>query len=270
MDKFYFAFSVFQNLLLHQPQELHKDFTMSKYHILGALLTLAAWSTTYVPAGASLRIGSAAQAGVRWTPNPERGSASSTLSGGRRGTSASACALDSGDPDPAITLLVPEGTAGLTTTAHPTLSWYLESQQATDMEFVLSDPRQANPIYTKSVRAESGLVEVMLPESVNLAVGTRYRWTVFVTCNGGENEIHARSFVERVADPDLAAAVEIMTPIEQASAYAAKGIWYDALNTLVSTYRTDSQISTLLEIRDLLRQAATEVPLDLSLATAHR
>lgn len=159
---------------------------MSKYHIFGAFLALAAWSSTYAPAtsyqASRLQVGSAAQAGVRWTPNPDRGSASSTLSGGRKGTSASACALDSLDPDPAVTLLVPDGTTGLTTKAQPTLSWYLETHQTAEMEFVLSHPDQATPLYTQRLKANSRLVEVTLPESAALEVGTRYRWTVFVTC----------------------------------------------------------------------------------------
>lgn len=245
---------------------------MSKYHILGAFLALTTWPCTYAPAtsnqAAGLQVGAAAQADVRWTPNPERGSASSTLSGGRRGTS-SACALDDAQiPDPAITLLVPEGAQGLTTETHPTLSWYLESEQPAEMEFVLSHPDNATPVYTKRLRAESGLVEVALPESIALEVGTRYRWTVFVTCNGGENKIHARSFVERVVNSELAASVGAMTWTEQADAYAEKGIWYDALNTLINGYREESQMGTLVEIRNLLDQANTEVPLDLVLATA--
>lgn len=244
---------------------------MSKYHIVGAFLALAAWSSTYVPAGLQqagrLQIGAAAQAGVRWTPNPDRGSASSTLSGGRRGASASACALDADIPDPAITLLVPEGGSGLTTKAQPTLSWYLESTQPANMQFVLSHPDQATPVYTQQLSANSGLVEVTLPQSASLEVGTRYRWTVFVACNNGENEVHARSFVERVADLELESAAGTMTSSDRANAYAAKGIWYDALNTLIGAYRSESQMSTLLEIRDLLDQANTEVPLELSLAT---
>ncbi|MGC1309232.1 MAG: DUF928 domain-containing protein [Phormidesmis sp.] len=244
---------------------------MSKYHILGAFLALAAWSGTYAPAATSLtstvQIGSAAQAGVRWTPDPDRGSASSTLSGGRRGTAASACALDASLPDPAITLLVPEGTKGLTTEGQPTLSWYLESEEIADMEFVLSHPAQANPVYSKSIQARSGLIEVALPASATLEVGVPYRWTVFVTCNEGENQVHARSFVERVNDSDLTLSLDAMSGIARAEAYAAKGIWYDALNTLVSAYRAESQLSTLLEIRNLLNQAQTEAPLDLALAT---
>ena len=245
---------------------------MKNHHVFGAFLALVAWSSTCVPATThqtgGLQVGAAAHAGVRWTPNPDRGSASSTLSGGRRGTSASACALDSLVPDPTVTLLVPDGAIGLTTEAQPTLSWYLESSQKADMELVLSHPDKATPVYIQRLSANSGLIEVTLPESAALEVGTRYRWTVFVTCNDGSDKIHARSFVERVADRELEAIISTMTPMEKADAYAAKGIWYDALNKLVSAYRTESQMSTLLEIRDLLNQANTEVPLDLSLARA--
>jgi hypothetical protein len=165
---------------------------------------------------------------------------------------------------------VPDGTTGLTTAAQPTLAWYLESDQATDMEFVLSHPEQAAPVYTQQVKAHSGLVEITLPASAALELDTRYRWTVFVTCDGGENEIHARSFVQRVADSELVSTVAAMEPLERANAYAEKGIWYDALNTLIEAYRAEAQVSTLLEIRDLLSQANTEVPLELSLAVESR
>ena len=239
---------------------------MSKYHILGALLTLATWSSSYVPATTNLasgwQVGGAAQAGVRWTPNPDRGSASSTLSGGRRSASASVCALNASEPDPAITLLVPSGDSGLTTVAQPTLSWYLESKGVADMEFILSHPEQAEPVYTQKMVSGTGLVEVTLPKEAALEEGVRYRWTVFVTCNGGENKIHARSFVERV--PATVAAAK--SAIEQADAYAVNGIWYDALNTLIDAYRDEAAMSTLLDIRDLLSQAETDVPLELSLA----
>lgn len=244
---------------------------MSKYHILGALLTLATWSSSYVPAATGLasgwQIGSAAHAGgVRWTPNPERGSASSTLSGGRRSASASACALNESEPDPAITLLVPNGDSGLTTAAQPTLSWYLESKGTADMEFVLSHPQKAEPVYVQKIRSGAGLVEVTLPKEAALEEGTHYRWTVFVNCNGGENKIHARSFVERIPELTPVATEAAIDPLEQANSYAARGIWYDALNTLIAAYRSEAKLDTLLEIRNLLSQANTEVPLELSLA----
>ena len=246
---------------------------MRQFHILGAFLMLAAWSanftapsaTTHANTASGWQIGSAAHAGVRWTPDPDRGSASTTMSGGRRGTPSAACALDDEQPNPAITLLVPDGGINLTTKANPTLSWFIESKSQVSMEFVLSDPESANPVYTKRIQSGTGLVEVTLPETASLDVGTPYRWTVFVDCEGGDYTIHARSFVERMAadgmvDPGA-------SPLAQANTYASNGIWYDALNTLVSSYRADNEMTTLLDIRDLLRQADTEVPLELSLAT---
>ncbi len=241
---------------------------MSKYRIFGAFLTLAAWSSSYMPAttqqASHFQVGAAAQAESRWTPNPERGSASSTLSGGRRGESS--CAANSQVSSPAITLLVPNGTAGLTTEAQPTMSWFLESDRPADMEFMLSHPDQATPVYTQHITADAGLVEVSLPEAAALASDTRYRWTVFLSCHDGESEVYSRSFIERVSNDAIAFDMTGMTVLEQASAYAESGIWYDALNSLVQAYRADGNISTLHDINQLLEHTNTEVPIELSLA----
>jgi len=243
---------------------------MRKIHALGALLMLTAWSGNLESANtftaARFQIGSTAQAEVRWTPNPDRGSASSSMSGGRRGAPFAVCALDHSQPDPAITLLVPDGDLHITTEAQPTLSWFLESDSVVSMEFMLSSPAQPDPIYTKQIQAETGLVEVSLPASAELEPGVAYRWTVFVECDGGDYAIHASSRVERTDDADIVA-VAAMPLSERADAYAAKGVWYDALNTLVSAYRQEGEMTTLLDIRDLLKQADAEVPLELSLAT---
>lgn len=255
---------------------------MSKRHILGALVALAAWSGAYVPTGTTvasnaatdnvisrLQIGEAAQANVRWKPNPDRGSASSTLSGGRRGIATAACALDSGIPDPALTLLVPAGDeTELTTQAQPTLAWFLESKAVADMEFMLFQSNQVEPVYSKEISASAGLVEVTLPADIELEEGVQYRWTVFMNCNSGSSQVHARSFVKRVAAADIPIDTSAMTTAEQATIYAAHGVWYDTLNALIRAYREEAQMKTLLEIRDLLEQAGTNVPLDLSLAIA--
>ena len=242
---------------------------MRKIHVLSALLMLTTWSggwsvsSTLSNSATSLRFGSSAKAEVRWTPNPDRGRASSSMSGGRRGAPYAACALDHDQPDPAITLLAPNDQINLTTEAQPTLSWFLKTEGVANMEFVLSDGVSAEPVYVEQLQSESGLVELNLPESAALKVGTTYSWTVFVECDGGEYFIHARSFIERT---ESAATANGLSPIDRAGAYASEGIWYDALNTLVSSYRQDSNLETLVEIRSLLQQAETEVPLDLTLA----
>lgn len=243
---------------------------MKKNHLLSALLMLTAWSGSWSSGSPAqgysafgLQFGTPANAEVRWTPNPDRGRASSSMSGGRRGTPYAACVLDHDRPDPAITLLAPDGQVNLTTEAQPTLSWFLETDNVATMEFMLSDGVSAEPVYTKQLQSAGGLVEVKLPESATLEIGTTYSWTVFVECDGGEYFIHARSFVERTNNT---VAMDELTPIDRASAYAGQGIWYDALNTLVAAYRQDNQLETLVEIRSLLQQAETEVPLELSLA----
>ena len=246
---------------------------MRKIHVLSAFFMLTVWSgswsnrsTTPNALTTGVQIGTAANAEVRWTPNPNRGSASSSMSGGRRGTPFAACALDHNQPDPAITLLAPDGQVNLTAEAQPTLSWFLETDNIANMEFVLSDGIGEEPVYVKQIQSEGGLIEVKLPESAALKADTTYRWTVFVECDGGEYFIHARSFVALTDNVDAAALSEL-TPVETANVYAGRGIWYDALNTLVSAYRQHSEMDTLLAIRSLLQQAETEVPLELSLAT---
>jgi len=191
------------------------------------------------------------------------------MSGGRRGSAAATCVSnsdsDSDRLDPAVTLLVPNGSVVLTTKAQPTLAWYLESEQAVDMEFVLHHPEHADPVYTKALKSATGLMEVALPDSAALEVGVPYRWTVFVSCNDSDFSVHTRSFVERIEAPDELT-LPIASSLDQASFYASQGIWYDALNLLIGAYRQDAQSAALVELRSLLQQADAEVPIELSLS----
>lgn len=244
---------------------------MRKHASLGALFVLATWfsSCTYASNGYLWSVGSAASANqVRWTPDPKRGSASSTMSGGRRGSAVAACALEgdrsSGYLDPAITLLVPDGDAVLTTEAQPTLAWYLKSNQAIDMKFVLHHPEHADPVYTQELKSAAGLVEISLPAAAALEVGVPYRWTVFVNCESSDSFVYTRSFVERIEAPSELDT--ITSSLDRAAFYASQGIWYDALNLLIGTYRQGAQADTLVELRSLLQQINTEIPVEVSLA----
>lgn len=135
---------------------------------------------------------------AQWSPE-RRGSANDTLSGGRRG-GGNSCAAQPGQATPRIQLLVPNETAGLVTTAErPTFSWYLETPGPVTMTFVLQDPAVAEPVVTQTVQANrSGLVNLEPLSATPLKLGTRYRWSVLIACGEGQQEIVARSFVERV------------------------------------------------------------------------
>ncbi|MEO0539953.1 MAG: DUF928 domain-containing protein [Cyanobacteria bacterium P01_A01_bin.105] len=227
--------------------------------LLGSLLAVQPVLAAPTP-GLADATQSAPASQVRWRPNPDRGTATSTLSGGRRGTLATHCAADG----PTLALLVPEQAAGLLTTqAEPTVAWHVETDRPVAMELMLSHPDQAAPVYQKTITADqSDIVQVTLPE---LEDDTRYRWTVFLTCdNSGHSEIHSRSFIQRV-DRESASLTEEpldqLSPLDQATAYADAGIWYDACQALLQDYAQTQSPDTLAAFYQLLGQANPAHPL---------
>ncbi|MEM9161912.1 MAG: DUF928 domain-containing protein [Cyanobacteria bacterium P01_F01_bin.4] len=229
-----------------------------EYYLLGVVLAFLAWSGVglrHLTAGLTGSFTAAAKQAdtVRWQPNPDRGTATSTLSGGRRGSAVSRCAIAPDTLNTQMTLLVPQHHEGLlTTAATPRVAWSLETAEPVTMRLVLTHPEQANPVYTTTLTADAtGLATVTLPE---LSLGTQYRWTVFVAC-GQDSEIYARSFIERVeANPEWTR-LEPQSALEQAALYANAGIWYDTLNTLLDHYHQSQQPNTLAALSTLLTDA---------------
>ncbi len=242
---------------------------MSKLRLLHSI-TLAAigfCSIVTLPIDLTVRleIGSPASAQtrrVRWTPNRKLGSVRSTLSGGRRGQEIVTCDSGSSLKPTTLTLLVPDTPQGLITTAsNPTFFWHIETPKAVSMKFVLSDPAVAQPMFVKELQStKSGIVQVDLPAKTPLKVGTQYRWTVLVTCKAsGTSEIYARSFINRVDDPLLQRRVQGKSNLEKAVAFAADGVWYDALDALLKAYQKDPKNAYLRsELKSLLTQVGSK------------
>ncbi|KAM3115799.1 DUF928 domain-containing protein [Phormidesmis sp. 146-33] len=242
---------------------------MSNLRLLHAV-TLAAisfCSIVVLPSDLTVRpleIGSPASAQtrrVRWTPNRKLGSVRSTLSGGRRGQEIVTCNNNSSKPT-ALTLLVPDTAEGLVTTAsNPSFFWHIETPKTVSMKFVLSDPAVAQPVFVKELQStKSGIVQVDLPTKKPLKIGTQYRWTVLVTCKvGGTSEIYARSFIQRVNNPLLQRQIRGKSNLEKAVAFAADGIWYDALDALLEAYQKDPKNAYLRsELKSLLTQVGSK------------
>ncbi len=198
--------------------------------IADSLLTgqpLSSQSITGRPAAAQ-------QPRLRWTPRPERGNATGTLSGGKRGQESARCGPAASATR--LSLLVPTGRESLITTqAQPTLSWQITTQKPTNLSFILSDIQQPTPIYTKTLSASAtGIQSVTLPSSVSLANGQTYRWTVLVNCpDGQKSEIYARSFISKTSGESLGKQMSQRSALDQAAIFAEKGIWYDALGQLL-------------------------------------
>ena len=188
---------------------------------------------------------------IRWTPDSDRGSVESTLSGGRRGQAASSC-NQSGEAT-RLSLLVPGDRSRLVTTEEsPTLAWHVATTAPVSMTFHLSDPTLAHPLYTQTVEIDqTKTVSVTIPADYPLETNRKYRWTVFVSCPGShQTEISARSFVERVDGASLD--INSLSALDQAAAYAHHGIWYDALAALLTAGSqgitdAESMAQTLLE-----------------------
>lgn len=211
----------------------------------------------------SIEFGSTASANqsqprVRWRPNPKLGSARSTLSGGRRGSAIARCDAAQTAKPATLTLLVPQSSQGLfTTAATPTFFWHTETNQPTKAMFILSDPNRAEPVFTKTVDLDrAGISRLALPKEFTLKAGIRYRWTVLLACNGGASkEVIARSFVERVENADLQRQTDSQSSVDRASSFAAAGIWYDAIATLIDSAQQDPKNPQVkAELRSLLSQ----------------
>lgn len=209
-------------------------------------------------AHASSGSGSSQQQGsVRWQPGVGRGRPNSTLSGGRRGDT-KYCNPDQPGAAPAVQLLVPDRSEGLFTISEsPILAWSVETPKPTSMTFHLSHPDQADAIYTEEIAVQkSGIVRVALPAQIRLQPGIPYYWNVVVRCgNGLSSEIFARSSISRIPVP-AGLPIRNASYLRQAKLYAERGIWYDALaSMLLALDQAPTQTELQVEFNSLLEQA---------------
>jgi hypothetical protein len=207
---------------------------------------------------------SASTSRVRWTPKPERGNAQGTLSGGRRGGEIMACGSQANDSS--LRLLVPAGRESLLTTqAQPTLAWQVKTQQPVEMELIVSDVTQANPIFTQRLTAsQTEMIQVKLPADAALDLSKQYRWTVVAHCPTGQKaEIYSRSFIRRVSRESLGQQpgdTQSQAPLELAMVSAQQGIWYDALAHLLESPGQLANGTPTGALAELLGQAQTTAP----------
>lgn len=204
---------------------------------------------------------------IRWTPDPERGSIGSTLSGGRRGQGVANCHPDTSEEATRLALMVPGDQAGLLTTqTTPTLAWHVSTVDPVAVTFHFSDPTLATPIYTQTITLDqTATISVTVPKGNSLEPEKRYRWTVFVSCpNDIQAEISARSFIELI-DGEFLDGLEVdhLSHLEQASAYASQGIWYDTIAALLAA-RNQGVTDADTMVQRLLEQSQNEADANLS------
>lgn len=131
---------------------------------------------------------------------------------------------------------------GLTTHDRPTFWFYVPHSLATNVpiEFALQD-EDDNYVYHTTFNApelQSGVVSITIPATAqSLNVDQTYRWTFSIYCDAARPSasVFVTGSVQRVT-PTLELQRQLRTalPLEQASLYAANGIWYEALTILAT------------------------------------
>lgn len=145
----------------------------------------------------------------------------------------------------ALQLLVPKDHTAFTSSAYPTLSWYISAVPSIPLELSLVEEGVAEPILVKQLPVKNaGLMKFKLDEdTAGLEVGKQYRWTVSLICNPSRpsQSIYARAWLERVpVSKDVAKKIANRSAYDKALAYIQAGIWYDAIAVIYESQLTDS------------------------------
>ena len=135
-----------------------------------------------------------------------------------------------------LTAVVPQHNYGLTTQAHPTF-WIYVPQASAEQQLILSiREEKSSPHWQQSVFATPGVTGIELSnDAPALEVGKNYQWAVILVCGErpSPNDPVVASWIKRVEQPETDRATTSFG-LEDASAYARQGIWYDALDILVA------------------------------------
>lgn len=182
--------------------------------------------------------------------------------GRRQGGASRGPCQDYGD----LTALMPvtqDKVWGITASDRPTFWFYLPTHTTpgTTVEFVLQESDDEY-IYQRAFElpnAPSGVIGIPMPASApSLEIDKTYYWTFSVSCDAAQpsSAVFVRGSIYRTAiSADLQRQVDISSPLERVSLYAAHGIWQEALTVLANLRRSNPDSPVLVEAwRELLQQ----------------
>lgn len=166
---------------------------------------------------------------------PFRGAPVSRVGGGIRGP---------GDNKPSLYVLAPDHT-GFTLIEQPDLYWYISKAAEDPIEIIINDETRVEPMLEVRLKPpiEAGLHRIQLGKrGMRLMPGTTYEWFVSLVTDSEDpsQEVVAGGTIERAApaSPLKKSAEAAIQNAASADAkwrgYAASGIWYDAVATIVS------------------------------------
>ena len=160
---------------------------------------------------------------------PPRGAPGGRVGGASRGT------IKATVPLPTIDLLAPDEHTGLTTSATPTLYFFVSQPIAWPTQFTISTATQPKPILEVNIPAprEAGVYSIRTADyPVRLEPGVFYTWSVSVILNPkarSRDIVASASLLRTTAEPTIAAALRAAIPDGRTAFLAQAGLWYDAV-----------------------------------------
>jgi hypothetical protein len=218
---------------------------MIKSLVMTGLLTIAAAALWAAPAPSVAQTKAPAAAPEEEPPPepaykpPPRGAPGGRVGGASRGT------VKVTIPLPTIELLAPDGHTGLTTSATPTLYFFVSRPITWPTQFTISTPTQPSPILEVNLPAprEAGVYSLRTADyRVRLEPGVLYIWSVSVILNPkarSRDIVASASLLRTAPDP----ALETVPPSRRAALLAQAGLWYDAVAAAAETAALDRHVA---------------------------
>jgi hypothetical protein len=160
---------------------------------------------------------------------PPRGAPGGRVGGASRGTVKATMTL------PTIELIAPDGHAGLTTIATPTLYFYVSQPISWSTRFTISAPSRPDPVIEVNIPApqQTGVYAIRTADyHVQLQPGVLYTWSVSVILNPkapSRDIVASASLLRATPDPVVESALRGAPASRRAKLLAQAGIWYDAV-----------------------------------------
>jgi uncharacterized protein DUF928 len=167
---------------------------------------------------------------------------------------------------PSVTLepVAPEEHTGLTTSAAPTVYYFVSRPVNEPVRLTLGMPNQPRPLIeaTLPTPQTAGLQPVRLAEyQVQLQPGQVYAWSVTIGFGGrGQGATATASIMRTAPDPAVEAALRTAPPQRRASVLAQAGLWYDAVAAAAESAAADrhAALDALLDQVRLTEAAAVD------------
>lgn len=225
----------------------------TSFCLLHAGVTLAAESEARAQASAPAK--QAAALPVYKPPLRGAPAAGRLIGGGSRGSVPNSLVL---------AVLAPEHT-GLTSSAQPTLHFYISEPARALLEITVLEAGAVHPAAEIALGTvhDGGLVAVDLARhGVTLKPDTEYAWSVAVVPEPEQrsHDIISSGVIKRTpASPELTAKLSRAAPDELAFVYAEEGYWYDAVTAVSALIQSRPQDKALRAQRAaLLEQVALQ------------